>query len=172
MQDLSPQSAAALRGSGRPRTARENGRLGDCHSLGPVLEVEITWQRTRCSAARGSKRTTCQGELGVARYPCYHVSVIQLFGNEGTEDVFNGRSTKKARAVCPTDLWRVAWRKLDQLDSVERLDELAIPPGNRLEALSGDRLGRHSIRINERYRICFACTGTGPVDVEITHYHK
>jgi toxin HigB-1 len=98
--------------------------------------------------------------------------VIQLFGDEGTEDVFNGRSTKKARAVCPSDLWRVAWRKLDQLDSVERLNELAIPPGNRLEALSGDRLGRHSIRINERYRVCFAWTESGPAGVEIVDYHR
>ena len=98
--------------------------------------------------------------------------MIQSFGDEGTEDVFNGRSTKKARAVCPTDLWRVAARKLDQLDSVERLDELAIPPGNRLEALSGDRLGRHSIRVNERYRICFAWARAGPVGVEIVDYHR
>jgi proteic killer suppression protein len=98
--------------------------------------------------------------------------VIQSFGDEGTEDVFNGRSTKKARAICPTDLWRVAARKLDQLDSVERLADLAIPPGNRLEALSGDRLGRHSIRINERYRVCFTWIERGPADVEIADYHK
>jgi addiction module HigA family antidote len=98
--------------------------------------------------------------------------VIQSFGDEGTEDVFHGRSTRKARATCPMDLWRVAWRKLDQLDSVERLDELAIPPGNRLEALVGDRAGRHSIRINERYRVCFAWTESGPASVEITDYHK
>jgi proteic killer suppression protein len=98
--------------------------------------------------------------------------VIQSFANEGTEDVFNGRSTKKARAVCPTDLWRVAARKLDQLDSVERLDELATPPGNRLGTLVGDRAGRHSIRINERYRVCFAWTESGPADVEITDYHR
>jgi len=98
--------------------------------------------------------------------------VIQSFGDEGTEDVFNGRSTRKARAVCPLDLWRVATRKLDQLDSVERLDELAIPPGNRLEALVGDRAGRHSIRINERYRVCFAWTESGPASVEITDYHR
>jgi proteic killer suppression protein len=98
--------------------------------------------------------------------------VIQSFADEGTEDVFNGRSTKKARAVCPIDLWRVAARKLDLLDSVERLDELTIPPGNRLEALVGDRAGRHSIRINERYRVCFAWTENGPSKVEITDYHK
>ncbi|MEN6369875.1 MAG: type II toxin-antitoxin system RelE/ParE family toxin [Thermotogota bacterium] len=98
--------------------------------------------------------------------------MIQSFADEGTEDVFNGRSTKKARAICPTDLWRVAARKFDQLDSVERLDELAIPPGNRLEPLIGNRVGQHSIRINERYRICFAWTESGPADVAITDYHS
>ena len=98
--------------------------------------------------------------------------MIQSFADEGTEDVFNGRSTRKGRAVCPTDLWRVAARKLDQLDSVERLDELLVPPGNRLEALVGDRAGRHSVRISERYRICFAWTESGPADVKITHYHR
>ena len=67
----------------------------------------------------------------------------------GTEDVFNGRNTRLARRVCPQVVWRVARRKLDQLDTVNALDDLRIPPGNRLEALSGDRQGQHSIRINE-----------------------
>ncbi|MBI2882373.1 MAG: type II toxin-antitoxin system RelE/ParE family toxin, partial [Candidatus Methylomirabilis oxyfera] len=67
--------------------------------------------------------------------------------------------------------WSVAERTLDQLDSVERLEELRIPPGNRLEALVGDRKGRHSIRINDRYRACFRWTSEGPADVEIVDYH-
>jgi len=98
--------------------------------------------------------------------------VIQSFANEGTEDVFNGRATRKARTVCPAALGPVARRKLDLLDSVARLGELAIPPGNRLEALVGDRSGSHSIRINERYRVCFIWTASGPASVEITDYHK
>ena len=98
--------------------------------------------------------------------------MIQSFRDEGTEDVFNGRATKKARAACPGRFWRVAVRKLDQLDSVEQLDELRIPPGNRLELLTGDRRGQHSIRINEQYRICFAWSEGGPCDVEIMNYHK
>jgi proteic killer suppression protein len=65
----------------------------------------------------------------------------------------------------------VATRKLDQLDSIERIEELRIPPGNRLERLTGDRKGQYSIRINERYRICFGWTGEGPSDVEIVDYH-
>ena len=97
--------------------------------------------------------------------------MIRSFADQGTEDVFNGLNTKAARRTCPRDLWSVAGRKLDQLDSVESLEELRIPPGNRLEALVGDRKGQHSIRINERYRICFRWTSEGPLDVEIVDYH-
>ncbi len=73
--------------------------------------------------------------------------------------------------TCPKSLWNNAVRKLDQLDSVVSLDELRVPPGNRLELLSKDRKGQHSIRINDQYRICFNWTETGPIDVEITDYH-
>ncbi|MDA2933341.1 type II toxin-antitoxin system RelE/ParE family toxin, partial [Acidobacteria bacterium AH-259-D05] len=69
--------------------------------------------------------------------------------------MFNGKNTHQARRTCPRALWRVAARKLDQLDSVERVEELRVPPGNRLEGLSGDRKGQYSVRINEQYRICF-----------------
>jgi proteic killer suppression protein len=97
--------------------------------------------------------------------------VIRSFADVGTEDVFNGRKTKAARKSCPVELWMVATRKLDQLDSIERIEELRIPPGNRLERLTGDRKGQYSIRINERYRICFGWTAEGPSDVEIVDYH-
>ena len=98
--------------------------------------------------------------------------MIRSFADQGTEDVFNGRNTKTARRSCPRELWTVASRKLDQLDSVERLEELRTPPGNRLEALTGNRKGQHSIRINERYRICFRWTNDGPSQVEIVDYHE
>ena len=65
----------------------------------------------------------------------------------------------------------MATRKLDQLDSVIRLEELRVPPGNRLEALVGTRRGQHSIRINDQYRICFVWTADGPDRVEIADYH-
>ena len=65
----------------------------------------------------------------------------------------------------------VAERKLQQLDSAATLDFLRSPPGNRLEALSGDRAGRHSIRINAQFRLCFLWTEQGPEEVEITDYH-
>ena len=85
--------------------------------------------------------------------------------------MFNGNNTKVARKMCPPDLWPVASRKLDQLDSVTSLAELKIPPGNRLEALSGDRAGQYSIRVNDQYRICFIWTETGPAEIEIANYH-
>ena len=81
--------------------------------------------------------------------------MIVSFKDPGTEDVFNGENTKAARRVCPPALWKVAARKLDLLDSAASLQDLRAPPGNRLEALRGDREGQYSIRINERYRICF-----------------
>lgn len=97
--------------------------------------------------------------------------MIISFYNQATEDIFNGKNTKEARKLCPQSIWRVASRKLDQLDSVQALEELQVPPGNRLESLIGDRKGEYSIRINEQYRICFKWTDVEPFDVEITDYH-
>jgi proteic killer suppression protein len=97
--------------------------------------------------------------------------MIVSFGDKGTEDVFNGRRTRDANRACPAALWRVARRKLDQLDTVSRLQELSVPPGNRLEALRGDRQRLHSIRINQQYRISFVWTDAGPGTVTIVDYH-
>ena len=97
--------------------------------------------------------------------------MIRAFADSGTEDLFNGKNSTGARRTCPRSLWNVAYRKLDQLDSATEISDLRIPPGNRLEALKGDRQGQHSIRINERYRICFKWTDAGPEDVEIVDYH-
>jgi len=97
--------------------------------------------------------------------------MIVAWQDQGTEDIFNGHNSKAARKTCPQVLWKIATRKLDQLDSVIALDELCIPPGNQLEALSGNRKGEHSIRINDQYRICFRWTETGPDQVEIVDYH-
>jgi proteic killer suppression protein len=97
--------------------------------------------------------------------------MIRSFRDRGTEEIFNGRNTREARRRCPQALWGVAARKLEQLDSALVLDDLRIPPGNRLEPLSGDRKGQLSIRINDQFRICFRWTETGPDDVEIVDYH-
>lgn len=97
--------------------------------------------------------------------------MIGSFRDAGTEDIFNGASTRAARQVCPENLWRVARRRLVVLNAAHRLHDLRAPPGNRLEALHGDRVGQHSMRINDRYRICFRWTSEGVQDVEIVDYH-
>jgi len=97
--------------------------------------------------------------------------VIRSFRNRGTEDVFDGAETPAARKVCPRVLWRIAWRKLDQLNRVRDLRELALPPGNRLERLRGDRQGQHSIRVNDQYRVCFRWEAGDAFEVEIADYH-
>lgn len=97
--------------------------------------------------------------------------MIRSFAAQATEDIFNGRDTRRARRACPTGLWAVATRKLEQLDSIGTLDDLRVPPGNRLERLRGARRGQYSIRINQQYRVCFRWAENGPADVEIVDYH-
>ena len=97
--------------------------------------------------------------------------MILSFLNQGTEDVFNGKNTKQARKVCPASISRVAVRKLDQINAATMLDDLRAPPNNRLESLNGNRLGQHSIRINDQYRICFVWSDAGASEVEIVDYH-
>ena len=97
--------------------------------------------------------------------------MIASFKGKATEDIFDGLASRIARKACPQSIWTVARRKLDQLDSVSALDELKVPPGNRLESLTSNRSGEYSIRINQQYRICFKWSEPGPYDVEITDYH-
>jgi len=97
--------------------------------------------------------------------------MIRTFRDAATEDLFYGRDTKTARHRLPRRLWSTASRKLDAVDQAGELGDLRIPPGNRLEALHGDRQGQHSIRINDQYRICFRWTESGPDEVEVVDYH-
>jgi proteic killer suppression protein len=97
--------------------------------------------------------------------------MIESFADQATEDIFNGVNSRAARQALPRDLWRVAFRKLDQIDSTVVLDDLNVPPGKRLEVLKCDRAGQHSIRINDQYRVCFLWTDSGAVNVEIVDYH-
>jgi proteic killer suppression protein len=97
--------------------------------------------------------------------------MIISFKNQGTEDVFDGNDTKAARKICPINLWSVAQRKLDQINASVSLDDLSVPPGNKLKSLQDDREGQYSIRINDQYRICFQWTSIGAVEVEIVDYH-
>jgi proteic killer suppression protein len=97
--------------------------------------------------------------------------VIKSFRDRGTEDIYNRVNSQEARRTCPEQIWRVARRKLDQLNAVVTLRSLRIPPGNELEALKGLRAGQHSVRINDQFRICFVWIDEGPDRVEITDYH-
>lgn len=97
--------------------------------------------------------------------------MIRSFRDQATEDLFNGVASKAARRRLPSQLWRIGRRKLDAVDQAEALDDLRVPPGNRLELLKGDRAGQHSIRINDQYRICFVWSEGGADDVEVADYH-
>jgi proteic killer suppression protein len=92
--------------------------------------------------------------------------MIKSFRCGETQKLFATGRSKKFGSV-----GKVATRKLAQLDAAETLAFLASPPGNRLEALAGDRLAKHSIRTNDQWRVCFRWTDAGPEDVEIVDYH-
>ena len=93
--------------------------------------------------------------------------MLRSFRDKDTEAVWH---RKRARKLDPL-LQRAAWRKLAMLDAAESLADVRVPPGNRLEKLTGNRAGQHSIRFNQQWRICFRWTDAGPEDVEITDYH-
>ena len=97
--------------------------------------------------------------------------MIASFKNDGTEDIFDGVDSNIARKCCPKSLWSVARRKMDQLNRVRELNELNIPPGNRLERLKGERKNQYSIKVNQQYRICFVWKEGYAYEVEITDYH-
>ncbi|MBP1853338.1 type II toxin-antitoxin system RelE/ParE family toxin [Rhizobium halophytocola] len=93
--------------------------------------------------------------------------MIRSFADLETERIWTGRRSRKL----PSDIQSVALRKLRLLNNARVLHDLRVPPGNRLEALKGNRLGQHSIRINDQWRICFEWTDGGPCDVAIVDYH-
>ena len=93
--------------------------------------------------------------------------MIRSFADADTERLFRRERVRR----CPADLMRPMLRKLAQLDAAEQLEDLRVPPGNRLEKLRGDRAGQHSIRINDQWRICFRWKTGDAHDVEIVDYH-
>ena len=97
--------------------------------------------------------------------------MIQSFADEATADLFRERSTKAVRRI-PKDLWPVVRRKLKMLDVAQRLSDLKSPPGNRLEVLKGDQRGRHSIRVNEQYRLTFRWEGNHAYEACCEDYHS
>ena len=93
--------------------------------------------------------------------------MIRSFRDRDTERLFARQATPRL----PPKIHRVAQRKLAMLDAANQLADLRVPPGNRLEQLTGDRLGQHSIRINDQWRICFRWHDDNAYDVEIVDYH-
>ncbi len=97
----------------------------------------------------------------------YTIAMIRSFADKETEKVFNQVFSKKL----PHDIQRVALRKLIMIDNAECLEDLKVPPGNRLELLGGNMEGYYSIRINDQYRVCFKEDGKDFYEVEITDHH-
>lgn len=97
----------------------------------------------------------------------YNQAMIKSFADKETEKIYNQIFSKKL----PQSIQRVALRKLIMIDNAGRLEDLRVPPANRLEALHGDREGQYSIRINDQYRICFRANGDDFSEVEIVDYH-
>jgi proteic killer suppression protein len=95
--------------------------------------------------------------------------VIKDFADQGTKVFWD---TGKSKGMPPANLRNVAKRKLAMLNSAAKVEDLRIPPGNRLEELQDDRVGQHSIRINDQFRVCFVFRDGDAYDVEITDYHK
>jgi proteic killer suppression protein len=93
--------------------------------------------------------------------------MINSFKCKETKKIFNGSFSSKL----PQSIQQIAARKLVYLDGSEEIDDLRSPPGNRFEALKDDRVGQHSIRINDQWRICFIWRNNGVYDVEIVDYH-
>ena len=97
----------------------------------------------------------------------YNTNMIVSFADKETEKIYNQVFSKKI----PHDIQRIALRKLILIDNAGCLDDLKVPPGNRLERLTGDREGQYSIRINDQFRICFREVNNRYYDVEIVDYH-
>ena len=105
--------------------------------------------------------------LGVIAVLRYHLEMIKTFADKEAEKIFNRQRSRKL----PESIQRKGRMKLEILDAAEAVEDLRIPPGNRLEKLSGDREGQHSIRINQQWRICFRWDNADAYEVEIVDYH-
>ncbi|MCU0503158.1 MAG: type II toxin-antitoxin system RelE/ParE family toxin [Anaerolineae bacterium] len=93
--------------------------------------------------------------------------MIKSFGNEETRLIYSLQRSRKL----PSDIQQVALRKLRMINNAVSLNDLRVPPANRLEKLIGDRAGQHSVRINDQWRVCFRWEGSDAYEVEITDYH-
>ena len=96
--------------------------------------------------------------------------MITSFGDKTTEDIYHGINSKEARKIS-SQIWNVAARKIDRINAVGALQDMRVPPGNRLEALKGNLKGFHSIRINDQYRVVFKWLNNNAESVRILDYH-
>ena len=93
--------------------------------------------------------------------------MIRTLADDITRDIWNGVNRKAARRI-PRELWPNVRRQLDQIDAVTRLEDLKVPPGNKLRALGGDRRGFHAVRVNDQYRLVFRFEGADAFDMQCT----
>ena len=122
----------------------------------------------------GNTHCIAQAAQPISMTPCviapptpYFEAMIKTFRSDETQKVWEGQRSRRL----PSDIQQVARRKLRMLNNARTLDDLRVPPGNRLEPLGGDRADQHSIRINDQWRICFVWQDGNAVDVEIVDYH-
>ena len=120
--------------------------------------LACTWKRS------GQHDRACA--LALSRVSLYDTPVIRAFADKDTEALFRGVHVRRFASVESP-----ARRKLEYLDAAGALADLRVPPGNRLEALKGDRAGKYSIRVNDPFRVCFRWKDGDAYDVEITDYH-
>jgi len=97
--------------------------------------------------------------------------MIRSFGDEGTEDIYQGNNTKRARKKCPRELWSKARDLMDVLNYASELKDTERTPGARLHSLKGQRAEQHAVSINDQYRITFRWTDNGPEEVTVEDYH-
>ena len=146
-------------------TLRGLGNLQHCCSA--LFEAAATCALQRGASSTGCVRTCKILRTGIINALRYYVRMaIQSFRCKDTEALFKGERTRRWNNIAS-----VALRKLAQLHMAGVLEDLRVPPGNRLEALAGDREDQHSIRINDQWRVCFVWADAGPAQVEIVDYH-
>jgi toxin HigB-1 len=165
LKTLAPISGSPVSRWGERRPLRETAAAAQyrprqrCALAGDG--AELTAATTACRQ-RSPLVTCCVNN--VSRY---HDCVLRSFRDKDTEAIWHRQRSRRLDGP----VQRIAWRKLAMLDAAETLTDLLIPPGNRLEKLTGDRAGQHSIRINQQWRICFTWSDAGPEHVEIVDYH-
>jgi toxin HigB-1 len=150
-------------------------RLAEIETIlrdGVLCKSPQDWDRTRVrqrgEAPRADSISSRYESLAIRISVRYVLPVIRSFKGKFAEPILQGRMVPKG---FPANLAKVARRKLIMVDSATFLEALNSPPGNRLEALKGDLAGKHSIRINDQWRVVFRWTDAGPEDVEIIDYH-